>query len=445
VQGRKTYEGYKLLSITPENNLELGLMRRLWQQNEDNGGTLDFWIPPTHVGGKIQVLISPEDLTLFVDRLKEFGIKWVVGVENLAASLVGENEEFSGEGEIEEELGLVERARRKRGTKFNFKKYHRYDTIIDYLKKLEKKTNLVKLDEIGKTYENRSLVVVKVKSRRGPKKKPAVWIDGGIHAREWVSPAAVLYFITELVKGYKKRDKGIRDLLESADFYFLPMVNPDGYEYSHTDDRMWRKNRSPEKNCFILGEGPIEDCCYGVDLNRNFNWHHCRAGASRNPCSEIYCGATPFSEQESNALRKFVYRRRKRFKVFITIHSYAQIWMYPYGHKKNSFPNNADELKQVAEKAIDELSKVHGTKYTHGTGANTLYEASGGSDDWAKGKAKIEFTYLLELRPCEDCYAGFVLPTREIKPTCEETWAGVQTVVSQMVDKIQIRKNQEEM
>lgn len=42
--------------------------------------------------------------------------------------------------------------------------------------------------------------------------------------------------------------------------YFLPVVNPDGYEYTHVKDRLWRKNRKPTRQCT------------GTDLNRNFGW-----------------------------------------------------------------------------------------------------------------------------------------------------------------------------
>ncbi len=47
------------------------------------------------------------------------------------------------------------------------------------------------------------------------------------------------------------------------------------------------------------------------------------------------------------------------------------------------------------------MKDVHGTNYLVGSGADTLYPASGGSEDWAKEQAKIKFVYLLELRPDE--------------------------------------------
>lgn len=34
------------------------------------------------------------------------------------------------------------------------------------------------------------------------------------------------------------------DGAHGVDWYFLPLVNPDGYEHSHKYDRLWRKNRA---------------------------------------------------------------------------------------------------------------------------------------------------------------------------------------------------------
>ena len=59
------------------------------------------------------------------------------------------------------------------------------------------------------------------------------------------------------------------DTLEMYDWIIVPVVNPDGYEFSHTDDRMWRKNRGKSKSLLNIISN-----CRGIDLNRNFgyNW-----------------------------------------------------------------------------------------------------------------------------------------------------------------------------
>jgi murein tripeptide amidase MpaA len=74
---------------------------------------------------------------------------------------------------------------------------------------------------IGHSGEGRPLVVVRVGSGRPG--RPAVFVEGGIHAREWISPAAVTFMVDQLVS-----QPANRDLLDYYDFYFLPVTNPDG-------------------------------------------------------------------------------------------------------------------------------------------------------------------------------------------------------------------------
>jgi carboxypeptidase A4 len=92
---------------------------------------------------------------------------------------------------------------------------------------------------------------------------------------------------------------------DKVDFYIVPVLNPDGYEYTHTNDRLWRKNRkNPE-----LGK------CAGTDLNRNFGFKWGGLGASKNPCDETYAGSAAFSEPESKAIQDYVTSKGKIFKV----------------------------------------------------------------------------------------------------------------------------------
>nr|CDQ07440.1 Bm11718 [Brugia malayi] len=91
-----------------------------------------------------------------------------------------------------------------------------------------------------------------------------------------------------------------------------------------------------------------------------------------------------------------------KIDAFITLHTYSQMWIYPYGHQRRSFPNDVKDLEKVGKQAVKAVENVYGTKFRLGTGADILYPSSGGSDDWAKSKAGVKFVYLLELRPGEN-------------------------------------------
>jgi murein tripeptide amidase MpaA len=85
---------------------------------------------------------------------------------------------------------------------------------------------------------------------------PVTFVDSGIHAREWAAHMATLYLIYQLVE----RSAMNNDLLDNLDWVIIPVVNPDGYEYSMNTERFWRKNRRPI----------ADSACIGVDNNRNF-------------------------------------------------------------------------------------------------------------------------------------------------------------------------------
>ena len=112
--------------------------------------------------------------------------------------------------------------------KLNFRNYHGVKTFHNYLDCLSQVySDMVSLQEIGRSTEGRSLKVIKIgKPATDGRVKPAVWIDAGIHAREWISPATALYFINQLVE--HPEDPQNRFVVEQLDLYILPSANPDG-------------------------------------------------------------------------------------------------------------------------------------------------------------------------------------------------------------------------
>lgn len=87
---------------------------------------------------------------------------------------------------------------------------------------------IAKTEVIGRSTEGRVMKIIKI-SEDLTCNSPVILIDGGIHAREWISPAMVLYVINQLIENSSNSD-----LLSSLEWHLLPVVNPDGYEYSHT-------------------------------------------------------------------------------------------------------------------------------------------------------------------------------------------------------------------
>uniref|UniRef100_A0A4W3I5Q7 Carboxypeptidase B1 (tissue) n=1 Tax=Callorhinchus milii TaxID=7868 RepID=A0A4W3I5Q7_CALMI len=247
--------------------------------------------------------------------------------------------------------------------------------------------------------------------------KPAIFMDCGIHAREWISPAFCQWFVNEAVSTYGS-DPTMTDLLNTMDFLVVPVINVDGYSYTWTNDRMWRKTRSrnPGTNC------------RGTDPNRNWNAGWCEIGASKNPCSETYCGPVVESEKVVKAVADYIRSQRSVIKAYLTMHSYSQMCLFPYSYTYNLAANH-EEL--VSLTAINKLGSMYGTQYVYGPGAVTIYPAAGGSDDWAYDEG-IKYAFTFELR--DTGRYGFLLPESQIKPTCEETMLAIK-YISQYVSE----------
>merc|ERR1719348_598369 len=294
--------------------------------------------------------------------------------------------------------------------------YHPLEDMYDFMNYLEDTYDFVTTESIGQSYLGTDMVVLKV-CRGGCGSKPAIWIDGGIHAREWISPASVTFMMKELVEN----DEDHPDLTLNLDWYILPVVNPDGYLYTQTDDRFWRKTRS------LHVEG-----CVGVDANRNWGFQWGTGGSSPDPCADTYMGPEAFSEVENTNVRDFLLAHKEQLKMYNTLHSYSQLVLLPWGYNYD-LPANYDDLLAVATLGEQALEAVHGSVYEVGCIPCMLYVSSGGSLDWTLGVAGIPYSMGMELRDTGNY--GFLLPPEQIIPNGEEVWAFHATVARELISE----------
>jgi len=299
-----------------------------------------------------------------------------------------------------------------------FDSYHNYQDIMQWLNQEAALCGSgCSTFSIGNSFQGRELRVLKMTgAANGCARKPAIWIDSGIHAREWISVTTNMYLLDRLIMLYGS-DSFVTQLRDSYDWYFLVSVNPDGYSYTWTNDRLWRKTRQQHGTCV------------GTDANRNFDFQWMTIGESSNPCSETYAGPRAYSEPEAQAVANYLSTLTGTWELFITLHTYGQLWMTPWGYTKD-LPADYVEMARVGQAAVAAIQSTSGKVYRMGSAANILYESSGTSRDWAKGVPRIPYVYTIELRDT----SSFVLPPTEIRPTGQEIWAALRTTIARIQD-----------
>src|SRR3989442_7755915 len=148
---------------------------------------------------------------------------------------------------------------------------------------------LIHLDSVGASYEGRPILAVKIGPPDDSPSRPNVLFLGTHHAREWISTAVAMKLIRWLA------DSGAT-LTAAHDVWVIPVENPDGYQYTFTTDRYWRKNRRPNANG-----------SYGVDPNRNYPafWGVDEVGSSNYQYAETYRGQNPAPKPEKQQGLRF--------------------------------------------------------------------------------------------------------------------------------------------
>jgi hypothetical protein len=263
----------------------------------------------------------------------------------------------------------------------HFFSYNEQQDWYHLLKKSPLTKHFVRLYTIGHTYENRSLTVIHIHSNsrlrnRRRQRRRAVFIDGGMHAREWLSIGVANFLLIQFLVLKEKNIKA-QEILRHFDIYILPIMNPDGYEYSRNENRLWRKNRSPTTHSeFWNGD----ESCYGIDLNRNFPYQwNSTYGSSAHACSHSYRGPNPSSENEVDSVVNFLQTQRK-FHAYFNLHAYGRLWLLPWTYSREEKVSNYDDLLKRSNRVAS--SVMNGT-YRVGQASSLLYPCSGTSIDFA--------------------------------------------------------------
>ncbi|KAI1134844.1 hypothetical protein F5Y05DRAFT_416737 [Hypoxylon sp. FL0543] len=433
-RGKVVYDGYKVFRVVP------GIDVAAFDTHLESLEAIDL----THNHGHIEeehfdVAIPPENLPAF----EALNFTSEVISEDLGADI-------ALEGELAEypERDLSASALPSLSW---FSAYHAYADHLTYLKDIQSSfASNSELITAGKSFEGRDIQGIHLWGSGGKDSKPAIVWHGNVHAREWISSKTVEYLTYQLVANYNN-DTTVKGFLDSYDFYILPIVNPDGFLYTQTSNRLWRKNRQTRSGTSAVG----------TDVNRNWPYKWDGEGSSTSPGSETcvqiqlkpnpslcwkpratraipvhretkqgYRGAAAGDTPENTGIRTLgdQLADKNGIKLYVDWHSYGQYILTPYGYSCSAVAANQAKQDSLAKSLATAIAKPYGTRFTAGPTCATLYATAGGSNDYVTDINKAEYGWAIELR--DTGRNGFTLPTDQILPTGIEIWEGIKYLLA---------------
>jgi hypothetical protein len=260
--------------------------------------------------------------------------------------------------------------------------------------------DIAKAIAIGRTGQGRTIWAIRLteddghghghgwwKKRHGHKhghghksSKPRVLYSAMQHAREWIAGETDWRLLNYYIDRYRAKDKTIRKLLKETELWFVPVMNPDGYQYTFLNPgtRLWRKTLRDNN-----GNGTIE-VGDGVDPNRNYpeHWNYDNEGSSNVFSSDTYRGPFASSEPETRAITRLL--DRKHFKFQINYHSFGEWLLYPEGWQISTA--TADDPIYYALSGNLDNPAIDG--FHPGLSSDVLYVTNGETTDYAHVNAK---------------------------------------------------------
>jgi len=370
------YDGHQVWRFSPQSESQLIRLKSLIEKFP----TLDYWRVPRALGFPVDIRVSPDMMS------------------DIAQATI----EIPRETHIVDLQQHFEAARVPSGSTWD-ESYHDWDDILAWMTQLAAANpSFVTMVPIGLTYEANTYYALKITTAPA-NTVPQLYLDGGIHAREWMAPAVVEYMIGQFINNKTM----YASYLAQFEWYLIPVWNVDGYNYTWTTDPNWRKNRQPNGVP-----------CVGTDLCRNAAAGWGGQGSSPDPCSDTYHGASAWSAPETASYRDYISKLTK-LKTYVNFHSYDESWLDPYGYT-SAKPADYTEQETNAKNCTTAIKSVNGAVYAYGPAYTTIYPASGVPSDWVYDSLKVKLSQAVELRG-----NSFQPPPNLIIPIGEEMLVGV--------------------
>lgn len=311
-----------------------------------------------------------------------------------------------------------------------FSNYKQFADVISYFNNIAAvRPDLASMADVGDSIQSNDIYAITISGPDAPGNaradRPVVLWHGTTHAREWVGTMAVSYLASKFVDSYDT-DPRVKDILDSSRIVIVPVTNPDGYLFTWSDQRFWRKNRRNNG-------GSI-----GVDINRNWGYEWGGEGASTNPSDDTYRGASAFSEPETSAIRDLALSYGDDLVAHIDYHTYSQLILWPFGYATGVITPEPDRTfyDNLATDLSNEILSFSGVFYDPIQSVD-LYPAAGDSSDWFYGQLGAK-SLTFELRPSSGGLDGFDPPPATILPTAQENFEAAKLFVERTTQLISL-------
>jgi len=389
--GEKRYDGYKLLRIHVSDTTQYNEIALLAEEV-----LADIWATNA-IEGWVDVMVSPSQSQTFLGKFDA-----QIHIEDVQVTLDQHKEDMMNKSIVRDDI---------------FDSFPTSGAAKTWvLEQVAAHSDVASSVVIGQT--TAGIDIFGIRLGQTGAKKPTLYLHCTIHAREWITTTTCLWIIDSLLN----TDPDGSRLINFFEWIIIPIFNIDGYDYAHTTDRLWRKNRSTNSG----------SSCRGIDLNRNYGYGFGGPGSSNNPCAETFRGTAAFSSWEVSAERDFLepILGAGNLVAFVDIHSYGAYFMSPWGYTTNLPPAvDYNVMERVMISATTAIRTVNNRNYVYGSSARVIYVAAGGSDDWTYGDGGVVRSFTIEAYG-----SNFTPPISFIPVIGRELWAGIKKLALDLIN-----------